>query len=139
MRGRDLATAALLCAVAAAGLAQQQPRTGEVPKRQPAEQLPLEPVERYNAILPARRNPVLVGARVILRHWHIANDQKVEIPHQGFLLVHLHSGDILVTVGDRTQDRHADEWWIVQPDEKLIVETNRDSVVIRTLETITAR
>jgi hypothetical protein len=140
MKGRNLAVmAVILSALAATTPAQEQKAPDQRAERRPALQLPLEPVERYNAVLPARRNPALAGARIVLRHWHIANDQQVEIPHEGFLLVHLHSGDILVTVGDKRTERHADEWWTVQPGEKLVVETNRDSVVLRTLDTITRR
>ena len=140
MRGLDLATAALLCAVTATGWAQQpqqepQPRV----ERRPAVQLPLEPIERFNGVLPARRNPALAGARIVLRHWHIANDQRVEIPHEGFLLVHLHSGQVLVTIGGTRSERQGDEFWTVAPGERLIVETSRDSVVLRTLDTITER
>lgn len=138
MRGRNLATAALLCAVAATGWAQQQkpPETQPRVERRPAVQLPLEPIERYTAVLPASRNRAISGATVVFRHWLIANDQQVEIPHRGFLLVHVHAGEILVTIGDRHEERHGDEFFTVQPGERLIVETARDSVVLRTIDTI---
>ena len=108
-------------------------------KRNPAEPLPLEPIERFSGPLPATRNPALAGARVVFRHWNISNDQRVEIPHQGFLVVHLHAGEITVISGGGRREREGDEFWTVAPGEPLIVETGRDSVVLRTLDTIAAR
>jgi hypothetical protein len=102
-----------------------------------AEPVPPVPIERFSAPLPARRNPALAGARVVFRHWNIANDQRVEIPHQGFLVVQVHAGDIMVTVGGARTERHGDEFFTVPPGVPLIVETGRDSVVLRTLDTLT--
>jgi hypothetical protein len=123
---------AALCVVTSAASAQEQKY-----QRGDAEQFALVPIERFSAPLPARRNPALAGARVVFRHWNITNDQRVEIPHQGFLVVHVHSGDIMVTVDGTRTERHGDEFFTVPPGVRLIVETSRDSVVLRTLDTIT--
>ena len=123
---------ATLCVLASTASAQEQKY-----QRGEAEQFPLVPIERLSAPLPARRNPALAGARVVFRHWNIANDQRVEIPHEGFLLVHVHSGDVMVTAGGTRTERHGDEFFTVPPGVPLIVETSRDSVVLRTLDTIT--
>lgn len=131
---RRWALSALLVALGAASLGQQTTY-----QRQPLPPLPLEPVERFSGPLPATRNPALAGARVVFRHWHIANDQRVEIPHEGVLIVHLHAGEIDVVTGGETQRRKGDEYWVVQPGERLIVATGRDSVVLRTLDTIMVR
>ena len=131
---RRWALSALLAALCAASFGQQTTY-----QRQPLPPLPLEPVERFSGPLPATRNPALAGARVVFRHWHIANDQRVEIPHEGVLILQLHAGEINVATGGEAQRRRGDEIWVVQPGERLIVETGRDSVMLRTLDTITAR
>ena len=135
MKRRDLATATLTCLLAASAWGQQTPQQKFV--RHEALQLPLVPIERFSGPLPARRNAALAGGRVVFRHWNIANDQIVEIPHEGFLLVHLHHGEIMVTAGAERAQKHGDEFFTVPPGVRLIVETGSDSVVLRTLDTIT--
>lgn len=133
MRLRHFAVTALTAALAVTSFAQQQTTY----ERKPAPPLPLEPIERFSGPLLATRNPALVGARIVLRHWHIANDQRVEIPHEGFLVVHLPAGEIVVISGGQRGEREGDQFWTVQPGEPLVIQTNRDSVVLRTLDTIT--
>jgi len=134
MRIRYLAAVALFSAFSSAARAQEAEY-----QRNVAEQLPLKPIERFSGPLPAARNPTLADARVMLRHWNIANDQRVEIPHEGFMVIHLAAGKLTVVSGGERKERDTDEFWTVQPGERLILETGRDSVVLRTLDTIAAR
>lgn len=131
MRPHGFALAALGLLASAASAQEQKYQRGE------AEQFALVPIERFSAPLPARRNAALAGARVVFRHWNIANDQRVEIPHTGFLVVHVHSGDVMVTTDGTRTERHGDDFFTVPPGVRLIVETGRDSVVLRTLDTLT--
>lgn len=136
MRARDLAAAALGCVFALSSFAQEPQKPYE---RLPAEPLPLEPIERFSGPLPATRNPALANARIVYRLWNISNDQRVEIPHEGFLVAQLHAADIVVIIDGKRDERRGGEFWTVAPGQKLIVETDRDSVTLRTMDTITGR
>lgn len=136
MNVRKLSLSALVAAVALVASAQQQQQQPPRYERQKGPPLPVEPLERFRGPLPATRNRALAGATVVLRHWHIPNDQRIEIPHEGFLVVHLHSGEVTVISGGRPGKRQGDEFWTVAAGERLVVETERDSVVLRTLDTV---
>lgn len=79
----------------------------------------------------------LVQGRVVVRDWQIANEQREEIPHQGFLVVHLRAGALVTDIEGERQAWAEDSFWSVPAGQQLIVYTARDSVVLQTVEFMT--
>jgi hypothetical protein len=95
-------------------------------------------IERFSGPIRFRRGPGagLVDGRVVLRQWHIQNRQRIEIPHEGTLLVHLRSGELTAVIGGNRSRRRTDEFWIVPAGETFVVETGVDSVALQTVDVI---
>jgi hypothetical protein len=72
--------------------------------------------------------------RVVIQDWQIGNEETVEIPHEGFLLVHLRAGALTTDIEGEVQKRREDSFWSVPADRRLIVRTERDSAMLQTLE-----
>lgn len=71
---------------------------------------------------------------MVIQDWQIGNDETMEIPHQGALLVHLRAGVVATDIGGEVQQRREDSFWSVPADRRLIVHTERDSAMLQTLE-----
>ena len=98
MMMRTLLFVSLLTALGAA--AQQQPYPQPQPQPQAGGDFdePEKPdvIERFAGPIRflRRSSGGTAEGRVVLQQWHIQNRQRVEIPHQGTLLVHLRSGEL---------------------------------------------
>lgn len=76
----------------------------------------------------------LVQGCVVVQQWHIANEQRLEIPHQGFLIVHLGAGRLVTDIGGERREWNGNSFWSVEARQSLIVYTDRDSVVLQTVD-----
>lgn len=139
MRTRTLLLLALLALPAAA---QQQPYPYPQPQPQPQPtgdfDEPEKPdvIERFAGPIRFRRSGGTAEGRVVLRQWHIQNRQRVEIPHQGTLLVHLRSGELTAVMGGERTRRRTDAFWLVPMGERLVIETGLDSVALQTVDVV---
>ena len=78
----------------------------------------------------------LAQACVVMQQFQIANDREVKIPHQGFLIVQIRAGSLFTGVeGNRTEWSEG-SFWSVPAGKPLIVYTERDSVVLQTVDFI---
>ena len=131
MNARRLLLMALLCGAAAALVAQTQDKQNEDGK-------PYDMIVRFEGLLAARSGP-LAGAQVSVKHWQIRNSARVEIPHQGFLIVQVRAGEVIVTVGGERKEYNPDEFFTVAAGERLLIETGNDSAVLHIVDTADRR
>jgi len=78
-----------------------------------------------------------VQGHVVMQQWQIANEQTVEIVHQGLLIVNLRAGALVTEIGGERKEWRVGSFWSVPAGERLTVHTSRDSVVLQTVEFIT--
>jgi hypothetical protein len=73
---------------------------------------------------------------IVMQQFQISNDRKVEIPHQGFLIVQIRAGSLFTGAeGERTEWREG-SFWSVPAGQPLIVYTESDSVILQTVDFI---
>jgi hypothetical protein len=110
---------AILLACAAALAAQESPRPAST------DASPVLGRERF-------RGTLVVGTRalgVTQRNWSLAGG-RAEIPDTGFLVVQLHSGELVTTINGNRQKRQPNEWWTVPEGAKWSVEVTSEHAVI---------
>jgi len=126
----SIRTAFLALLVAFPLLAQQQ--------RYPDEKgVPPQVNQRFKGVLTFKINDRAVNAPVQMSQWHIANDESVEIPHDGLLIIHLRAGALKTRIGTVETQRKEDTYWAVPAGERFVVVTERDSVILHIVEIVT--
>ena len=69
-----------------------------------------------------------------MNQWQVANDETVEIPHEGLLIIHLRAGALTVIIDGRESKLNENTIFSVQPGKRLSIRTDRDSVVLHIVE-----
>jgi len=100
---------------------------------------PLEPIERFNGTLSSPTARAVTGPRAVVQQWGIANRQRVEIPHEGFLVVEVRGGEFVSVVGGNRVRHGTDDFFAVPRGQRFVVETERDSVSLHTVDMIVAK
>ena len=63
-------------------------------ERTDKEGVPPQVGQRFKGVLTIKLGDRTVNAPVQMSQWHVANDETVEIPHQGLLIIHLRAGSV---------------------------------------------
>jgi hypothetical protein len=74
--------------------------------------------------------------RVVVRQWLIPNERVVDIPHTGLLVVHLRAGSATTEISGQRTARAEDSMFSVAPGDRLVFDTDRDSIVVQIVEII---
>ena len=90
--------------------------------------------ERFKGTLAFKAADRAVQARVSMNQWQVANDETVEIPHEGLLIIHLRAGALTVIIDGRESKLNENTIFSVQPGKRLSIRTDRDSVVLHIVE-----
>lgn len=122
--------ACLIAFALAQTLSAQQAKTSNSAdeKEAPAANV-LQPLERFNnrqvTLLKAGK---ATTAHVTIRDWQIHGRQKIEkFPETGFLLVSLHSGTVITTIGGKEEKRLPGDFWTVPAGSSMGVQVTSES------------
>jgi len=88
----------------------------------------------FSGLLSFTPSAGLLQRRVVIRTWRIDNQETVEIPHKGFLIVHLRAGALTTDIRGKEEKQLENSYWSVPAGVPLIVRTARDSVVLQTVD-----
>lgn len=102
----------------------------------PIEALTPDVCQRFCGQLSFQSSQRSVQASVVVRQWHIANQQTEEIPHQGLVIVHVCAGTLSTETGGKPMEWVEGTFWTVPAGQRLIVYTERESVVLQTVDFI---
>ena len=90
--------------------------------------------ERFKGTLAFKAADRAVQARVSMNQWQVANDETVEIPHEGLLIIHLRAGALTVIIDGRESKLNENAIFSVPPGKRLSIRTDRDSIVLHIVE-----
>ena len=113
--------------IAAPAIAQERPGNQE-------EKVPPQINERFQGTIAFKTAERAVRARVTMNQWHIANDESVNVPHEGLLIVHVRAGALTTVIGGRETKVKEDTFFSVPPGTPFSIRTERDSVVLHIVE-----
>jgi hypothetical protein len=120
----------------AAALLVPSAATPACPKGQPCPTgEPVSPViDLFRGPLSFKSAEGVVQGCVVMQQWQIANEETTEIPHQGLLIIHLRAGALTTEINGEWKKWNEGSLWSVPAEERLIVHTVRDSVVLQTVD-----
>ena len=76
-----------------------------------------------------------VSFRVALKEWHLAgHERNFTIPEQGFYIAQLRWGEISTQIGEKSEIRHAGDFWSVQEHTAMLIRLKapREETLIQT-------
>jgi quercetin dioxygenase-like cupin family protein len=86
--------------------------------------------ERIRAEIPITTREGVRTLQVTQRNWSLAGGQ-AGIPDTGFLVVQLHSGEVVTTIEGNRQKRKPGEWWSVPEGAKWSVQVTSEMAVLQ--------
>jgi hypothetical protein len=88
----------------------------------------------YEGKLTFSRDGATVDVPFMVEEFIIDGGQKIDnldLRFEGILIVQLRGGELLTQVARERTERHVSEFWVVPPGDRLIMETEDDSAIIR--------
>src|SRR5690348_8511711 len=98
----------------------------------PQEGASLKPIERFDGkTMIETKAGKPVAAHVVVRVWQIHGRQKIDkFPEEGFIIVALHSGKVMTTIGGKREEHKGGDFWTVPSGSTMTVEVTSESALL---------
>jgi quercetin dioxygenase-like cupin family protein len=114
-----------------ASVAQQSPPKGSQEKGEAL--VRLQPIDRFDSRTNIRtKKGGIRNLHVVIRNWELHGRQRIaKFPAQGFMVVQLHSGQVITTIDGKEQQHNGGDFWTVPAGSSMSLQVTSESALLQ--------